>query len=110
MLDALPDQYYTWVMDNIFVSEKLLWAAYSDTKSKTIVHIFFQQRFYLIHNFVVKEDYTKDRKNLISWGGDKVCCVWGGVKCPDIVELILYDTKPVNFLFMASYKPVWDIN
>ena len=53
-------------MDNIFVSEKLLWAAYSDTKSKTIVHIFFQQRFYLIHNFVVKEDYTKDRKNLIS--------------------------------------------
>ena len=38
MLYAFPDEYDTWGMDNIFVSEKFLQAEYSETQPKTIVH------------------------------------------------------------------------
>ena len=34
----------------------------------------------------------------------------GGVECPDIVALIVYDTNPVHFLSMADEKLVWNIN
>ena len=38
MSDALPDQYYTCGMDNVFVSAKFLQVAYAETKYKTMVH------------------------------------------------------------------------
>ena len=38
MLDALPDQYYTCGMENIFISEKFLRAVCAEKKSKTMLH------------------------------------------------------------------------
>ena len=66
MLDNLPDKYYTCGMDNIFIPEKFLWEAYSETKSKTMLHGVFQQKGRELPNLFVKLDYSKDRKNLIS--------------------------------------------
>ena len=60
MLDALTDKYYTYGMDNIFISEKLLRAPYVETKSKTIVNGVCRQKGSGLTNFVVQYDYTKD--------------------------------------------------
>ena len=38
VVDTLPDQYYTFGMDNIFISENSLQVEYTKTKSKTMVH------------------------------------------------------------------------
>ena len=62
MLDALTDQYYTYGMDNIFISEKFLWAAYAETNYKTMVHGVFRKNCRGLPNFIVQEDFTKDRK------------------------------------------------
>ena len=75
MLDDLPDQYYTCGMENIFIPEKFLQAVYVETKSKTMVHGFFGQKYHAPPNFFVQEDYIKD-KNLITLGGRQrmMCC------------------------------------
>ena len=79
MLDNLPDKYYTCGMDNIFIPEKFLWEAYSETKSKTMLHGVFQQKGRELPNLFVKLDYSKDRKNLISWGWRQRLPCWRGV-------------------------------
>ena len=49
-------------MEVIFISEKLLWAAYAETKSKTMVRGVFIQKGRGLTNFFVQEDYTTERK------------------------------------------------
>ena len=56
MLDAFPDQYYTCVMDNIFISAKFLRATYAEINSKTMVHGYCQKQIRGLPNFVVQED------------------------------------------------------
>ena len=63
MLDALPNQYYTCSMNNLFISAKFLRAAYAETKSKTMVHIIFWQKGRGLPNFVVQEDYENIGEN-----------------------------------------------
>ena len=66
MLDALPDQYYTCNKDNIFISEKFLWAAHIETKSKTMVHGVFQKRVMDYPTLLYKKFIQKIEKKLIS--------------------------------------------
>ena len=61
MLDALPDQYYTLGMDNIFISEKFLQATYAETKSKEMVHGVFRPKVHVLTKCFVQEDCTIDR-------------------------------------------------
>ena len=64
VLDALPGQYYTCGMYNLFISEKFLRASYAEKKYNTMVHAahgLFRKKGSELPNFVVQEDYKKDR-------------------------------------------------
>ena len=89
-------------MGIILISSKLLRAAYKETKSETIMHGVFQKKGRGIPNFVVKEDYTKDIKSDKIRGEKKDSVLEGCVDCPDLVEFSVYETKPVNFLYMEA--------
>ena len=110
MLYALPDQYYTCNMDNIFISENFLRSAYSETKSETIVHGVCQNKIvdyptFLYNNIIQnREKYNNMR------GGTNTCVLEVYVECPDLVVLSVYDTNPVHFLSMSADKLVWNIN
>ena len=111
MLDVLPDQYYTCGMENIIISANFLRLAYTETKSKTMVHGFLRKTFRAIRNFVEKEDYKKDRRKAdIVRGETKAVVLDGGVKCPDLVTFSVYETKTVHFLFMLADNLVCNIN
>ena len=80
-------------------------------KSKTMVHEVFRQQVHALPNFVVQEDYTKDRKKSDQmWGKAKADVSEGDVECSYLVEFSVYATKPVNFLSIAYEKLVWNIN
>ena len=66
MLDDLPNQYYTCGMNNIFISAKFFQAAYTETKSKTMVSGVFRKNGRGLPNFIVQEYYATYRKKLIT--------------------------------------------
>ena len=97
-------------MDNIFISVNLLWAAYAEKKSKTMVHGFFRQRGHGLPNFFVQEYYKKGEKADIMRREANSSVLEGGIECPKIFALSVYDTKPVHFLSMEAERLVCNIN
>ena len=98
-------------MDNLFVLAKLLRAEYAETKPKTMVHGFFQQKRCGLPIYSVQEYYTKYGKKADDMRGEtKSALLEGGVECPDIVFFSVYDTKLVYFLSMEDEKSVWNSN
>ena len=97
MLDALTDQYYTYGMDNIFISEKFLWAAYAETNYKTMVHGVFRKIVVDYPTLLYKKILQKIENDYIMRGKKKADVLEGDVECPDIVEFSVYDNKPVFF-------------
>ena len=111
MLESLPDQYYTCGMDNLFISAKFLRGAYTDTKSKTMIHGVCRTSGRGLPECVLQVDLSKDRNKADRMRGEtKAAVLEGDADCPSLVAYSVYDSKPVHFLSMAADKLVWDRN
>ena len=83
MLDLLTDQFYTCGMDNSFISDKSLRAAYADTSSNATIYGICRTSGRELPQSVIRQDYFKDKNKANRMRGEtKVAVLEGDTNYP----------------------------
>ena len=98
-------------MDNLFISAKFIRAAFSELKSRVMIHGVCRMKGRGLPSIVHQEDFTKDRPRAnLHYGDVKAAVLQGDPKCPNLIAFSVYDAKPVYFLSTAAEKVCWEKN
>lgn len=91
-------------MDNLFNSEKLFSALY---KAECIAHGVVQTNGWGFPNNIIQQEAPTLKLAEATRGTTKAARLSGSSKCPNLLAVSLYDTKPVHILSTAAKEVRW---
>ena len=111
MLNSLKEPYHTCGMDNLYISAKFIWAAFTELKSQVMIHGVCRMKGRGLPSIIYQEDHSKDRRQAnLHYGDVKAVVLQGDPSCPNLIAFSVYDAKPVYFLTTAAEKVCWHKN
>jgi hypothetical protein len=104
LADRLPNRWTRLYMDNLFNSEKLFSALY---KAECLAHGVVRTNGRGFPNSIIQREAPTLKLAEATRGTTKAARLSGSSKCPDLLAVSLYDTKPVHILSTAAKEVRW---
>lgn len=104
LADRLPNRWTRLYMDNLFNSEKLFSALY---KAECLAHGVVRTNGRGFPNSIIQREAPTLKLAEATRGTTKAARLSGSAKCPNLLAVSLYDTKPVHILSTASKEVRW---
>jgi hypothetical protein len=106
LFDKLEHRKHRVWMDNLYMSAKFARAAYCHPNSVLISGV-TRKSGRGVPSCVLQEEQKNKKAQMRVRGTVKVAVLRGDLKCPDLLCVSVYDTKPVNFLSMSADSVRW---
>ena len=109
LFDDVTDEYHECGVDNLYMSAKSCRDAYNHTKKIKLYGVTCKSGRGLLASSMQEE--LNNRKEQEKIQGTVIAAeLVGDSKCPSLIAVSVYDTKPVHFLSMAVDNIKWTEN